>query len=329
MYLNFDKLNHLFGGRNNYKDADVSEYEQSQKEFFDKLEGIKQEYTDKINSDYQSVQDTLPEDPGYEYISYTGPTKEEIISDTTSAYYNAFKQEAEQLEREFNTDKNALVLSKNDLSEKAEAEKEGARESSEEEKKSAQTSLAANGMGRSSVYELTSEAYDDALSRTLGEIDSAYRDSVAATDEKIAQLQSKYESAFKKADIQNALELYTQIEKLDRQRRSEEQAVEKYNNDITKKTLDYKEDRRKAIADEYEALQKKLQEEREYEEANGDYRGEKKENYQARLNAAIDYYNGISDSDARAKLISDNSGKLKTYLGFYFQKLLDNFDIEL
>lgn len=329
MYLNFDKLNHLFGGRNNYKDADVSEYEQSQKEFFDKLEGIKQEYTDKINSDYQSVQDTLPEDPGYEYISYTGPTKEEIISDTTFAYYNAFKQEAEQLEREFNTDKNALVLSKNDLSEKAKAEKEGARESSEEEKKSAQTSLAANGMGRSSVYELTSEAYDDALSRTLGEIDSAYRDSVAATDEKIAQLQSKYESAVKKADIQNALELYTQIEKLDRQRRSEEQTVEKYNNDITKKTLDYKEDRRKAIADEYEALQKKLQEEREYEEANGDYRGEKKENYQARLNAAIDYYNGISDSDARAKLISDNSGKLKTYLGFYFQKLLDNFDIEL
>ena len=158
MYLNFDKLNHLFGGRNNYKDADVSEYEQSQKEFFDKLEGIKQEYTDKINSDYQSVQDTLPEDPGYEYISYTGPTKEEIISDTTSAYYNAFKQEAEQLEREFNTDKNALVLSKNDLSEKAEAEKDSARESSEEEKKSAQTSLAANGMGRSSVYELIPEA---------------------------------------------------------------------------------------------------------------------------------------------------------------------------
>ena len=329
MYLNFDKLNHLFGGRDTVEKADVSQYEQAQNELFDKLEGMSSAFTESLDDQYESVKNSLPEEPGYEYVSYTGPTKEEIIADTTSAYYNAFKQEAERLEGEFNADKNALVLSKGGLSKRAAESKDEARASSSEEKKKMQTSLAANGMGRSSVYELASQSFDDALAKTLGEIDSAYRAELASTDDKIAKLQSEYESAVKKADIQNALKLYTQIEKLDSQRRDEEQAVEKYNNDITKKTLDYKQDRRKALADELEAMEERINKDREYETAHSDYRGDKKENYTQRLNAAIDFYNSIEDSAAREKLIRNNSGKLQNYLGFYFQKLLDNFGIDL
>ena len=329
MYINFEKFNNLFGGRNESKDADVSAYEQSQNEFFNSLEGIKKEYDDKVNSEYQSIYDAYPEDPGYEYVSYTGPTKEQIISDTTSAYQSAFKQEAERLERQFNEDKNVLAFGKDEAYQKAEQGKADARSESKEEKQSAQDSLAAKGMGRSSVYELTAKAYDEALAKEIDEIDSAYRADIASVDDEIARLQAEYESAVKKADIQNALELYKQIEKYDSQRRDDELAVEKYNNDITKKTLDYKEDRRKAISDGIKDIKKRQEEDREYETEHGDYRGEKKDNYEKRLNAAIEYYGSVTDENARAKLIRDNSGKLRSYLGFYFQKLVDHFEIEL
>ena len=135
MYINFEKFNNLFGGRNESKDADVSAYEQSQNEFFNSLEGIKKEYDDKVNSEYQSIYDAYPEDPGYEYVSYTGPTKEQIISDTTSAYQSAFKQEAERLERQFNEDKNALAFGKSESYQKAEQGKADARSESKEEKR--------------------------------------------------------------------------------------------------------------------------------------------------------------------------------------------------
>ena len=92
MYLNFDKLNHLFGGRDTVEKADVSQYEQAQNELFDKLEGMSSAFTESLDDQYESVKNSLPEEPGYEYVSYTGPTKEEIIADTTSAYYNAFHE---------------------------------------------------------------------------------------------------------------------------------------------------------------------------------------------------------------------------------------------
>lgn len=329
MFLNFDKLNHLFGGPEEEEEeekVDVTPYKEAQQGLLDELKGMDEQLQTSRREQYESIGSALPEDPGYEYISYAGASEDEITADVTASYREAFKKQAEDMEREYSRERGDLLKAKEETASRAEEEINAAREQSAAEKKSALEGIAANGMGRSSVYELAGRAYDDALAREEEEIGGNIATQLAEEDEKLADLQAEYLSAVKKADVENALELAERIEKLQTQRRKEEQAVEKYNNDVTNSILDYKEDREKTISDEKQAYIRRLQQMKEYEDSIQDYVGDARENYLGRLSAAVDFYKQYP-AGVQRQLISDNSAALREYLGYYYDDLLDELNI--
>lgn len=324
MFLNFDKLNNLFGGNKKDENLDVSAYEQEQKELLGKLESMDEEYKQSEKDAYEYVEEVLPEEPGYEYLRYEGKSGDEIVADTTKIYRDALGSEIQALEGERDEKKRALEEQKNASAGEAERERQKAGEEAKEKKRSALNALQAQGMGRSSVFELAGQAFDEALAAQNEEISSRLSESLAATDGEIAELERRYQSEINAANIDSALALAAEIEKLQEERRKEIERVQKYNNDTARRTLDYKDDRRKAIVKQYEDIYEQEQRRAEDEAAMRDYTGAKRESYLARLDAAREFYASYPENVA-AKLIKLNERELKRYLGYYLDELKEEF----
>ena len=302
MFLNFDKLNNLFGGNKKDENLDVSAYEQEQKELLSKLESMDEEYKQSEKDAYEYVEEVLPEEPGYEYLSYEGKSGDEIVADTTKIYRDALGSEIQALEGERDEKKRALEEQKNASAGEAERERQKAGEEAKEKKRSALNALQAQGMGRSSVFELAGQAFDEALAAQNEEISSRLSESLAATDGEIAELERRYQSEINAANIDSALALAAEIEKLQEERRKEIERVHKQYEDI------YEQEQRRA----------------EDEAAMRDYTGAKRESYLARLDAAREFYASYPKNVA-AKLIKLNERELKRYLGYYLDELKEEF----
>ena len=180
--------------------------------------------------------------------------------------------------------------------------------------------VAANGMGRSSVYELAGRAFDEQLEREKSGIAGQLKADVAEIDGALAQLQKDHERAESELNAEYALELAAEIDKLQQERRKEEERIKKYNNDTARRTLDYKDDRRKAIVKQLEEIYEAEYERAQQEAVAKDYTGAKRESYQDRLQAAIDFYSQYPTAVA-GRLIGDNETALERYLGYYLPRL--------
>lgn len=327
MYVNFEKLNHLFGGNTRYDDVDTTPYESAQKEFLEYLKKADEEYRRQEKEAYEFVEDVMPAEPGYKYLQYDGPSAEQITADTTRAYSQALEQESNALLAEYEQDRRAGEQKKSALTRQAAGEAAQAEEKNREEKRGTLSDVAANGMGRSSVYELAGRAFDEQLEREKSGIAGQLEADVAEIDGMLAQLQKDHERAESELNAEYALELAAEIDKLQQERRQEEERIKKYNNDTARRTLDYKDDRRKAIVKQLEEIYEAEYERAQQEAVAKDYTGAKRESYQDRLQAAIDFYSQYPTAVA-GRLIGDNETALERYLGYYLPRLKKELGID-
>ena len=95
--------------------------------------------------------------------------------------------------------------------------------------------------------------------------------------------------------------------------------IEKYNNTIKSKTVKYLADRNKAIRKQAEEEAKAAREQAKFEAMYG-YTGDKKSNYDKRLQTAIDFYTSLP-KEAAIKLVNNNP-TIAGYLGHYYSRLV-------
>ena len=135
MYVNFEKLNHLFGGNTRYDDVDTTPYESAQKEFLEYLKKADEAYRRQEKEAYEFVEDVMPAEPGYKYLQYDGPSAEQITADTTRAYSQALEQESNALLAEYEQDRRAGEQQKSTLTKQAAGEAARAGEKKPERKR--------------------------------------------------------------------------------------------------------------------------------------------------------------------------------------------------
>ena len=164
--------------------------------------------------------------------------------------------------------------------------------------------IAKRGLSHSTIADLAKRDLDERRSDELAHVNYVYDAKLKAVDSKIEHLTSAYETALKNYEIAYALALEKKIASLEskRDRLSEEYAKEH-------------KDERSKLYGEYLAREKAQNE--EYEAREGDYVGEKRENYLERYNYLVDQLTGKTAKSV-ANFIKSNESALKEYLGLYY-----------
>ena len=164
--------------------------------------------------------------------------------------------------------------------------------------------IARKGLSHSTIADLAKNELSDKRSEELARVNYAYDGKVKAVEGKIERLTSAYETALKNYEITYAVQLEKDIAKLKskRDRLADEYAKEH-------------KDERSKLYGEYLARDKAQNE--EYEAREGDYVGEKRENYLERYNYLVDQLAGKTAKSV-ANFIKSNESALKEYLGLYY-----------
>lgn len=327
MFLNFDKFNHLFGGKQRLDSVDVKPYEDDQKKLLDTLEKMDKDYKQSVEDSITRVEEYLPEDPGYEYISYNGPDESEIESSTKAKYEDLLAEKLSSMLEDLSFDVQQQENKKKQYADDAAKTSGLLREKYDKEKKQTQNGIMSRGMGRSSVYGLASDAYDEMMESDIGDVMKRMQDNIAEADGKISQLEQQFKTAAENLDIEYAGKIAKEISELKSKRDSDINAVTRYNNDISRKILKYREDRQESIDKQNKELEKQAEELARKESIAQDYTGAKQENYKQRLAAATDFYKQYP-KDVAEKLIDLNIGQLSKYLGYYVDDLKSALSIK-
>ena len=168
--------------------------------------------------------------------------------------------------------------------------------------------LSKGGLGTSSIADLAHEDLEEERSRAIEENNARYDRKVAETDAKIARLTASYESAMKNYEITYAIELEKEIA---RQKKKRDQLITTYESEHAGD--------RSAAYDEY--IREDERRNAEYESAQGDYTGAKKENYLERYDYLLGEIKG-KDPTSVKRFLERNESTLKTFLGLYYDRFV-------
>ena len=183
-------------------------------------------------------------------------------------------------------------------------------------RQSAEDDALRRGISSSSIYDEQLDYIDDSQVQALETQRRATQDAISALDMQIELLNQKLQRDLADFEIAHAAKVSKEIDKLIAERDRQNAAAISYNNTIKEKEAAYQEKRRQLI----EQRQKEQEEKERYELEHG-YTGYKKENYLKRYELAREYYKSKTRDDALEELRGDATAQ--KYLGYYYQKLLD------
>lgn len=316
----WDKLNQLFSKKDDEeKEVDPSQYLGSQDEMYGALDKIKSEYDAAVEAGKHNVEDDWPEDPGYKYLEYEGASKDEIVNSTAAKYDALLADKLADILVEYKGKSDLLEADKVGLQESAESKKQDIEEGVKQEKRAASNKLTDRGMGRSSVYYETDKAYDAALDGALGGVDAALKSDSAKIDMLLEQLAAQKKQSEDELNTAYSQKKQAETDALIDEMNKQLSTIEKYNNTIKSKTVKYLADRNKAIRKQAEEEAKAAREQAKFEAMYG-YTGDKKSNYDKRLQTAIDFYTSLP-KEAAIKLVNNNP-TIAGYLGHYYSRLV-------
>ena len=169
--------------------------------------------------------------------------------------------------------------------------------------------LSRKGMMHSSVGDLSRESLRSEHREAVERTESAYDRKVAVLDRKIEQANTAYETALNNYEIDYAIRLENKLNRLKSERDRAAQAYQKEHSEDRKKAYDY-------------YLFRNESENKEYENAHAEYKGDKKENYQARYDYLVGALSGY-DKESIHLFLSENAEVLKDYLGLYYDRFIE------
>lgn len=184
------------------------------------------------------------------------------------------------------------------------------------------------GIARSSIIgEQMKEGISDKNQKEK-EVKDATASKISEIQMQIDDLEGGIESAVADYDISSAKKMQTKVDTLKKEQEKLEEQALKYNNDIAQKEGKIEENRKKAMNLErekrYDEVDTLKRQEFVYEKEYNDYYGDKKINYTARYDKALDFYSQATDKRIALALIKSNVA-LESYLGIYYRKLLRSF----
>ncbi|MDE6551016.1 MAG: hypothetical protein K2M44_05925 [Clostridia bacterium] len=316
----WDKLNKLFSKEEEKKEPDTSAYLGAQDEMYGSLDKIKAEYDAAVEAGKHKVEDEWPEDPGYEYLEYEGASKDDIVKDTSDKYDALLADKLADLLVEYGGKRDNYELNKTTAEQSADSKKQEIEVAVSSEKRDMSNRLTDRGTGRSSMYYETDKAYDNALVEAIGAVDSSLKDKLSQIDMQLAQLAAQKQQTEDELNTTYSQKKQAETESLLAAMQKQLDSIAKYNNNIKAKTVKYQMDRNKAIRKQAEEEAKAARETAKYESLYG-YVGDKKTNYERRLQTAIDFYTSLP-KEVAVKLVNNNP-TVAGYLGLYYSRLVD------
>ncbi|MGN0771842.1 MAG: hypothetical protein ACI4MI_04585 [Christensenellales bacterium] len=301
------------------KEQQKQELMESQSLLYDQLEALDQEWKNNSSNKYVLYEDTMPDTYEWTPMQYEGESEEDIINRINATYEPLKSQKTQAVTDEYD----ALVDAQNDKKTQAETKAQSDNLANEKDRDDNLDKIKGGssdkGMVRSSVKTALDEEAQRTFEQMKAQIYDNYVNNVSAIDNKIEQLQAQRSEALSDLDLSFAKTISSEIDKLIKERNSELESIQKYNDEQSKKALEYIQKRTELIQKQKKEIADQQAKEREEELKNG-YSGEKLDNYQERLDKAVAFYQAMP-SDIAKELISNNQ-QLKSYLGLMYNKLV-------
>lgn len=318
----WDKVKEWFGIEKKKKEnnADTSAYKDKEKELIDELEKMDKEYRESTNR--PSIEDIMPETPGYEKIEFNGEPLEDILERVKQKYEKDKLAESKNVELSYKSKSDSVEAESKKTKEKQQSELEKLEQYLKESKEDHGNSMTNKGLSRSSIRSSGMEALTESFDQKKDSVNQDFENKLGEYARKLEELEQAQSIALEKLDLNFADKLQKEINSVKSQREKQIQDIDKYNNSIEEKTNTYKQNReetiRKEIADKIK--NDKLLEEQENKIG---YTGDKKVNYDKRLNAAVNFYNSLPKEVAR-QMVKENTN-LQSYLGKNYGKLINAY----
>ena len=317
------KVKEFFTGKKEMEKIDTSPYDEGEKELFEKLKQLDEEYKNNIQYEpekgYEDLSDLLPEKQTFEYLKYDGDDEDTIRSDTKAKYDGLLQDEKQKVDDALNT-KTAVVENKKQATKDEYLQKQNQVDRDYDDfQKTLMQELVKKGLYRSSIKQGQTDANEQARATESKELTDKRNTQLSALDAEIAKLQGEANTAMQQLDLSYAQKLDGEIQRLLSKRNDEIEKITKYNNTLKEKEVKYIENRAKAIEAQ---LAQRIKDQINIQNLENKYgmAGQKKESYQKRYYTAYDYYSSLPH-DAAMQMLQDNK-QLEEYLGAYYGKLL-------
>ena len=269
-------------------------------EVMDGLYGIAEEYDAAVKARAKAYADA-------EY-RYDGASDESLYDEAKSYVDGVYAGKADSLTSSRDEKTRELTAKKESVgADRAAALRDLGKKYARAESSLLET-LSRNGMMHSSVSELSREGLRSERAADLRETNATYDRKVEALDRKIEQTDASYRSALKNYEINYAIRLENRLNRLKSER---DRAASDYDKE-------HAEDRAKAY-DRYLFAEETAN--KQYEREHADYKGDKRQNYQARYDYLVGALTGYG-KDAVSLFLSDNEEALRQYLGLYYDRFV-------
>lgn len=223
---------------------------EKRKKLLENLGQIMDEYDRRLGSESNTLK--------LERMEYDAPTDDEIeklAKESVESKYKAKKQDAES---QFETKKQDFESKIQAAAESAERKKAERLSDYEQSEKNMENQMLKRGVQRSSIAVGELGELENAKQAELKEIASGLNSQVSALNGEIEKLTEKLNESLKEYDMEKAIEINEEIDKLKDERQKRMDEVLKYNNSIAEKEKSYNDDFyekhpniRNAIIEEY------------------------------------------------------------------------------
>lgn len=278
------------------------------KYMYDSLEKLKQEW------DATQVVD-IPEATKYDRKELINVDRVAVREDVKKSYADEFANKVLSLNTKANSD---IENQKQKISgEKAKSQENEVliKDSFENARTKSKDDMIKQGLARSSIAVNEEERIGEEEKFALYSAKSESERKIKGYELEIALLSNELKNDLSALQISHAEKVQKKIDDILSDIDKENAKILEYNNDMEKLEVRDAEKRAEIQHSVNTAKQKQAVNEAKY-----GYSGEKKENYLARYDIALDYFDSLPKKQAIKELTSDI--KMTTYLGLYYDRLL-------
>lgn len=318
----WDDIVKFFGGTPKEDEVDTAPYKEKEKELNDALDKMSEDYSSSHPGGTADLDKIMPKDPNYKKLTYQGDDESTIENKVKGQFDKEKESDINNILLDFESKKNKNKNKEGDIIKSAEDKLNQLASQYEKIKTQNNDSIINRGLAHSSIKNKSEEHNEDTNSQNQESINAEHQSKIDDINKQLSELEKAETQAVSDLDLHYASKIGDKIKKLKGERTNAIEYIDKYNNTIDEKTNKYKVDREKSIQDYISDEMERDRVEEKYEMENG-YSGDKKADYDKRLNTAIDFYNQLPANVAK-KMINENN-YLKTYLGHNFGMLMSNF----
>lgn len=271
------------------------------------------------NAYQQGLIEALPKELDLEYLEYNGQSDDEIEGLVKDKYDDGHKENITQIEGQYELENQKLDSEKNVEAERKEENLKKQEENFDENVETFKNKALKNGIIESSIVSEQNEKFEETKAYDNEKVLKEFKERVELLDGEIAGLEYKKSKAIGKADNDYLKKLDAEISTLKKERDNKIKEVNSVNNKVDIAKAEYEKNKILAEQDYVDKYNDSIRK-REESEAKYGYTGERKDEYEKRLNIALDFYSKFKKDDA-LNLIKNNK-ELKNLLGQNYNTLI-------